>query len=81
VHSEVLVVRFPDGTREFRYPEKMLEEGDVIWHDGTRYRVINVSANGDNQFVAIVEPEAPTLGEVLQSEEGAIRLTPFDVAV
>jgi hypothetical protein len=71
-----IVVRFPDGTREFRYPQKMLEEGDVIWHDGARYRVISVSTDGDEAppFV-VVEPESPSLDEKLQSEEGAIRLS------
>jgi hypothetical protein len=29
-----IVVHFPDGTREFRYPAKPLEDGDVIWHEG-----------------------------------------------
>jgi hypothetical protein len=27
-----LIVRFPDGTREFRYPERPLDVGDGIWH-------------------------------------------------
>jgi hypothetical protein len=79
--SEVLIVRFPDGSRQFRYPEKMLEDGDVVWHDGVRYRVISVSTDGGSPSTAIVEPEDPTLGEMLQSEEGAIRLTPTEALV
>ena len=38
-----LIVRFPDGTREFRYPERPLEVGDAIWHDNVRYHVISVT--------------------------------------
>ena len=26
-----IVVRFPDGSREFRYPEKVPNAGDVVW--------------------------------------------------
>ena len=37
-----LIVRFPDGTREFRYPERPVEVGDAIWHDNVRYHVISV---------------------------------------
>jgi hypothetical protein len=73
-----IVVRFPDGTKEFRFPEKMLVEGDVVWHDGARFRVISVSENGDGRAVAVVEPESPSVGELLQSEEGAIRLLAVD---
>jgi hypothetical protein len=79
--SEVLVIRFPDGTREFRYPDKMLEVDDVVWHDGARYRVLSISLDGGRPPVAIVEPESSSLGEMLQSEEGAIRLTPIEAAV
>jgi hypothetical protein len=78
--SDVLVVRFPDGTKEFRYPEKMLEADDVIWHEGARYRVLSISADGGAP-TAIVEPESSSLGELLQSEDGAIRLTAFEAAV
>ena len=79
--SEVLVVRFPDGSREFRYPEKMLEKDDVIWHEGARYQVVSIGTDGDSKTVAIVEPESPSLGEMLKSEEGAIRLTAIEVLV
>jgi hypothetical protein len=73
-----VVVRFPDGTREFRYPEKGLEEGDVIWHDGQRYRVVHVSFDDGNQPVATVEADSDELGDMLQSERGAIELVPVD---
>ncbi len=72
-----IVVRFPDGTKEFRFPEKMLAEGDVIWHDGERYRVISVSADDGRHAVVVVELESPTIGDTLMSEEGAIRLDPI----
>jgi len=71
-----IVVRFPDGSKEFRFPEKMLEEGDAIWHDGQRYRVISVSADGD-QAAVVVELDS-TLGDTLRSEEGAVRLEPIN---
>jgi hypothetical protein len=29
---DLVVVRFPDGSKEFRYPGKMLEVDDVLWH-------------------------------------------------
>jgi len=71
-----IVVRFPDGSKEFRFPEKMLEEGDVIWHDGERFRVVSVSADDDERAVVMVEPEAG-LADTLRSEEGAVRLVPL----
>ena len=39
----VLIIRFPDGTKEFRYPDRPLEVGDAIVHDGVRYHVISVT--------------------------------------
>ena len=48
-----MIVRFPDGDKEYRYPEKDLHEGDVIWHDREAYRVVSISRNGD--AVATVE--------------------------
>jgi hypothetical protein len=72
-----IVVRFPDGTKEFRFPEKMLAEDDVIWHEGERFRVISVSTDDGNRAVAIVEPES-TMGDTLRSEEGAIQLVSLD---
>ena len=74
-----LIVRFPDGTREFRYPDTPLQVGAAIWHDGVRYHVVSVSedAEGD-QLTVTVEPHAEGLGDVLRSEEGALILAPAD---
>jgi hypothetical protein len=73
-----VIVRFPDGTREFRYPEKMLEEGDAVWHDGVRYRVLSVSTDAEERVVVTVEPDSNDLGDVLRSERGAVELVPFE---
>ena len=72
-----LIVRFPDGTREFRYPERPLEVGDTIWHDNVRYHVVSVTddAAGD-QLTVTVEPDAESIGDLLGSEEGALVLVP-----
>jgi hypothetical protein len=69
----VLIIRFPDGTKEFRYPDRPLEVGDAIVHDGVRYHVNSVSedAEGD-QLTVTVEPAS--LGDLLGSEEGAARV-------
>jgi hypothetical protein len=72
-----IIVRFPDGTKEFRYPEQMLGENDVIWHAGERFRVISVQADDADRAVVTVEPDSG-LGDTLRSEEGAIRLTLLD---
>jgi hypothetical protein len=73
-----VVVRFPDGSREFRFPEKALEEGDVIWHEGQRYRVVHVGSDDGENPVVTVEPESDDIGDLLQSERGAIALVPVD---
>jgi len=39
-------VRFPDGTKQYRFPTQMPEAGAALWHDGERYR-ISVSADGN----------------------------------
>jgi len=74
-----LIVRFPDGTREFRYPERPVEVGDAIWHDNVRYHVISVTedAEGD-QLTVTVEPDVESIGDLLGSEEGALVLVPAD---
>jgi hypothetical protein len=74
-----LIVRFPDGTKEFRFPERPLEVGDSIWHEGARYHVVSVSedAAGD-QLTVTVEPDAESLGDILSSEEGALVLVPTE---
>jgi hypothetical protein len=73
---DAVIIRFPDGSKEFRFSE--IVEGDVIWHDGARYSVLSVSVDGGGRPVAVVEPEATSLADVLQSEEGAIRLTALE---
>jgi len=35
-----ILIRFTDGTREFLYPSRELKEGDHVWHDGVRYRIL-----------------------------------------
>jgi hypothetical protein len=70
-----VVVRFPDESRDFRFPEDPLEEGDVIWHEGERYRVLHVASQDGAGPVVTVEVESDALGDKLRSEEGAIRLT------
>ena len=72
-----IVVRFPDGTKEFRFPESLLEQGDVIWHAGERFRVVNVNTDDSDRPVVSVERDAG-LGDTLRSEEGAINLAPLD---
>jgi hypothetical protein len=57
----------------------MLEVGDAIWHDGTRFHVVSVTENGDgDQMTVTVEPDAESIGDLLQSEEGALVLVPAD---
>ena len=68
-----MVVRFPDGSKEFRYPEKVLVDGDVVWHDGERFRVVSVSTDDDDRAVVIVEADSG-IGDMLRSEEGAVHL-------
>jgi len=68
-----MVIRFPDGTKEFRYPEKPVQVDDTVWHDGARFRVVSVSSD-DGRDVVVVEPVPDGLVDELRSEEGAIRL-------
>jgi hypothetical protein len=51
----------------------MLVEGDVVWHDGERFRVVSVNTDEKNSAVVIVEAYAG-IGDLLRSEEGAIHL-------
>jgi hypothetical protein len=53
-----ILVRFPDGTKEFRYPAKVFEEGDLLSHDGVSYRVIEVVVDGDDGVSVTVEPDS-----------------------
>jgi hypothetical protein len=73
--TSVVVVQFPDGSREFRYPSRMLERGDVLSYDGERYRVVDVFKDGDRHSVR-VELDSDDLGDLLRSERGAIELEP-----
>jgi hypothetical protein len=73
-----VVVRFPDGSREFRFPARMLELDDVIWHDGARYRVVAVNQDDPDRPVVTVDPEPEGLGDLLNSERGAIELVPMN---
>jgi hypothetical protein len=73
-----MVVRFPDGSREFRFPEKALQEGDLIWHDGARYRVLRVTSDDAGRAVVTVEPQSDDLGDLLRSEEGSVRLVAIE---
>ena len=69
-----ILIRFPDGTKEFRFPGKPIVEGDTIWHDGEHWRVIKISPDGGHRDVAIVERASDDLSDLLVSEEGAVRL-------
>jgi hypothetical protein len=73
-----VVVHFPDGSREFRYPPEPLVEGDIIWHDAQRYRVVHVGTDDEENPVVTVEPDPDDIGDVLSSERGGIRLVPVD---
>lgn len=68
------IVRFPNGDKEFRYTERDLEEGDSVWHDGTRYRVLSVASEDGRMQSVTVEPDADDLGDLLKSERGALAL-------
>ena len=72
-----LIVRFPDGSREFRYPDRPVEVGGAIWHDNVRYHVVSVTEDGDGDQVTVtVEPDPESIGDLLSSEEGALVLVP-----
>jgi hypothetical protein len=71
----MVVVHFPDGNREFRYPSRDLERGDVIAFDGERYRVVSIQKDG-NVSTVLVELDSEDLTDLLQSERGAIELEP-----
>ena len=73
-----VIVHFPDGSREFRYPQEPLKERDVIWHEGASYRVIHVSDVDGNASSVTVELDSDDLGDLLKSERGGIQLVPVD---
>lgn len=71
--TTVVIVYFPDGSRDFRYPTRALERGDVVGSNGDRYRVVDVMTDGDQQSVR-VELDSDDLTDLLRSERGAIEL-------
>lgn len=71
------VVHFPDGSKEFRYPARPLEEGDVVWHEGARYRVLAVTEEDGRQATVTVEPDSDDITDVLSSERGSLALEPL----
>jgi len=71
-------VYFPDGSKEFRYPTRPLKEGDTLWHDGERYRVLSVQEQDGRALIVTVEPDSADLGDLLRSEEGALQLVPVE---
>lgn len=73
-----VTVHFPDGSREFRFPTEMLKEGDVIWHEGERYRVIHVASDDRDHPAVTVELDSDDIGDLLGSERGGIQLVPVD---
>ena len=73
-----LIVRFPDGSKEFRYSARPLEVGDAIWHSSTPYHVVSVEDADGEQLAVTVEPDPESIGDLLMSEEGALVLVPAD---
>ena len=72
-----IIVRFPDGTKEFRYPANGLKEGDLVWHEDQRYRVLAITEDGGPPS-ATLELDSDSIGDVLSSERGSIQLVPID---
>ena len=73
-----MVVNFPDGSKEFLYPSRELKEGDAVWHDGVRFRVLSIVQNDGRPLTVTVEPVSDDLGALLRSEEGGLVLAPAD---
>jgi hypothetical protein len=76
-----ILIQFPDGAKEFRWPADGLNQGDTIWHDGQAYRVLSVHTEESGPAHATVDPVPRNLGDVLKSEEGAIRLEAFEETI
>jgi hypothetical protein len=72
----VIVIRFPDGSKEFRYPDRELVAGDVVWHLGRSYHVLHVASDDGGPPIVTVEPASDDLGDLLRSERGGIQLDP-----
>ena len=60
------------------FPSKPLELGDIVWHEGRRYRVVHIGTDPGDNPVVTVEPEPDNLGDLLNSERGGILLVPLD---
>ena len=73
-----ILIRFPDGTKEFRYHERQLQPDDILLHDGAHFRVVSVSGDGNGRDVVVVESASHGIGDLLLSEEGAIRLVAIE---
>jgi hypothetical protein len=71
-------IRFPDGSREFRYPQVEIRVGDVLSHGGARHRVLSVSGEESGRHSATVERVPEELTDLLGSAEGGIQLIPSD---
>ena len=63
-------INFPDGTREFRYPPDGLAVGDVLSHDGHRYRVLAIALDGGGRQTVTVERDSDDLKGIIRSERG-----------
>jgi hypothetical protein len=75
---DLIVVRFPDGAREFRFPERPLQDGDTLWHEGERYRVVHVGVDAMDRPTVTVEADSGDVTDMLRSEEGSATLVPVD---
>ena len=75
--SRSVIVHFPDGSREFRYPDQPLEEGDTIWHEGERYTVIRVAEDGSRSSVTVQQLDSDGAAGAAGSEDG-IHLAPLE---
>ena len=72
-----IIIRFPDGAREYRYRARDVLEGDVSWHDGRQWKVLGVISNDGRPQAASVELDSDDLMNKLRSESGAIALGPL----
>lgn len=63
-----IVIRFPDGTREYLYKGRDVTTGDRIWHDGEHWRVLAVSSNDGRPQTATVERDSDGLTDVSLGE-------------
>jgi hypothetical protein len=54
----LVLLHFPDGTREFRYGRKPPRAGNLVVHLGERYRIVTVEWTSYGDHVVTVTPEA-----------------------